>query len=302
LSHRILAVLAPALLTLFFAGCGSDSSTSTGGSRSAATPRPSASGAHPSGAAAPQYCAQNLDPKCTPGSYVGPFVSLSAGGGYWDDNGNPVDGGPIGADGSTGNKLSQEYCAQNENPACPVGSYVAPNAIKNPDGSHTYVTCEGTICTNPNHGGADPPGEWGPEGQPVDGGPIGADGSTGNNLSHEYCAQNESPACPVGSYVGPNAIENPDGTNSFVPCEGTICTNPNHGGGDPPAVDNPPGSGDCEGTICTNPNHGAGTDPSENGGAEMPNPNGDGSVVPCEGTICTNPNHGGGDDSDESAG
>lgn len=27
----------------------------------------------------------------------------------------------------------------------------------------------------------------------------------------------------------------------------------------------------------------------------MPNPNGDGSMVPCEGTICTNPNHGGGD-------
>ncbi|BBZ09326.1 hypothetical protein MDOR_34950 [Mycolicibacterium doricum] len=28
----------------------------------------------------------------------------------------------------------------------------------------------------------------------------------------------------------------------------------------------------------------------------MPNPNGDGSMVPCEGTICTNPNHGAGDD------
>jgi hypothetical protein len=27
----------------------------------------------------------------------------------------------------------------------------------------------------------------------------------------------------------------------------------------------------------------------------MPNPNGDGSMVPCEGTICTNPNHGAGD-------
>ncbi|SLI35670.1 Uncharacterised protein [Mycobacteroides abscessus subsp. abscessus] len=50
----------------------------------------------------------------------------------------------------------------------------------------------------------------------------------------------------------------------------------------------------CEGTICTNPNHGAGPDPAENGGAEMPNPNGDGGQVPCEGTICTNPNHGAG--------
>src|SRR5690242_3046249 len=62
---------------------------------------------------------------------------------------------------------------------------------------------------------------------------------------------------------------------------------------------NPNGDGSmvpCEGTICTNPNHGAGDDPDENGGAVMPNPNGDGSDVPCEGTICTNPNHGAGDD------
>ncbi|ORV07783.1 hypothetical protein AWC04_02955 [Mycolicibacterium fallax] len=64
---------------------------------------------------------------------------------------------------------------------------------------------------------------------------------------------------------------------------------------------NPNGDGTevpCEGTICTNPNHGAGTDPAENGGAEMPNPNGDGSEVPCEGTVCTNPNHGAGDPED----
>lgn len=57
-----------------------------------------------------------------------------------------------------------------------------------------------------------------------------------------------------------------------------------------------PGSdtSDCEGTVCTNPNHGAGPNPDENGGAVMPNPNGDGSQVPCEGTVCTNPNHGAG--------
>jgi hypothetical protein len=47
----------------------------------------------------------------------------------------------------------------------------------------------------------------------------------------------------VGSYVAPDAIENPDGSNSFVICEGTICTNPNHGG-DSPDVDN----GDDAGT------------------------------------------------------
>jgi hypothetical protein len=66
-----------------------------------------------------------------------------------------------------------------------------------------------------------------------------------------------------------------------------------------PMMPNPNGDGSmvpCEGTICTNPNHGAGDNPADNGGAVMPNPNGDGSSVPCEGTICTNPNHGAGDD------
>ena len=69
-----------------------------------------------------------------------------------------------------------------------------------------------------------------------------------------------------------------------------------------PMMPNPNGDGSmvpCEGTICTNPNHGAGEDPADNGGAEMPNPNGDGSAVPCEGTICTNPNHGAGEDDGE---
>ncbi len=38
---------------------------------------------------------------------------------------------------------------------------------------------------------------------------------------------------------------------------------------------NPNGDGSsvpCEGTICTNPNHGAGTDPDENGGDENATP------------------------------
>ncbi|WP_414731674.1 hypothetical protein [Williamsia sp.] len=91
--------------------------------------------------------------------------------------------------------------------------------------------------------------------------------------------------------------------SSGTPCEGTVCTNPNHGGGDDPAANggavmpNPNGDGSnvpCEGTVCTNPNHGGGGDPAANGGAVMPNPNGDRSNVPCEGTVCTNPNHGAG--------
>ncbi len=59
--------------------------------------------------------------------------------------------------------------------------------------------------------------------------PPAADGSTGNDVSPEYCATNQDPACPVGSFVGPDAIPNPNGDGSFVPCEGTICTNPNYG-------------------------------------------------------------------------
>nr|WP_296773699.1 hypothetical protein [Rhodococcus sp. (in: high G+C Gram-positive bacteria)] len=99
-------------------------------------------------------------------------------------------------------------------------------------------------------------------------GQQGADGSTGNNLTPQYCANNQDPGCPAGSYnPDPNGIPNPNGDGSIVPCEGTICTNPNSG---------------------------AGTDPQENGGTDMQNPNGDGTDVPCEGTICTNPNNGGG--------
>lgn len=66
-----------------------------------------------------------------------------------------------------------------------------------------------------------------------------ADGSTGNDLSPQYCAQNEDPGCPVGTYVGPDAIPNPNGDGSYVPCEGTICTNPDHGAGPDPDPTDP---------------------------------------------------------------
>lgn len=147
------------------------------------------------------YCAHNQDPGCPQGSYVGPYTTMNDSHGAWDGNGNPVKGGPTGADGSTGNGLTQEYCAHNQDPGCPAGSYVAPNAIQDPAGGPGYVTCEGTICTNPNHGAGDEaPGIWDSNGNPINGGPAGADGSTGNNLSAEYCDGNEDPGCPVGSH------------------------------------------------------------------------------------------------------
>lgn len=58
-------------------------------------------------------------------------------------------------------KLSAEYCAKNQDPGCPLGSYVGPNAIPNPNGDGTWVPCEGSICTNPNHGAG--PGNGGPD-------------------------------------------------------------------------------------------------------------------------------------------
>ncbi|WP_083211112.1 mesocentin [Mycolicibacterium porcinum] len=209
-------------------GSGSTSAPTAGGPHKSAKP-----GAVPNPASNAQYCAQNRDPKCPKGSYHGTHVLVAPAGGYWDATGKPVNGGPMGADGSTRNGLTQEYCARNEDPGCPMGSYVAPNAIKNPDGSPSYVVCEGTVCTNPNHGAADPGGFWDANGNPIDGGPMGADGSTRNGLTQEYCARNEDPGCPVGSYVAPNAMRNPDGSPSYVVCEGTVCTNPNHGAADP---------------------------------------------------------------------
>ncbi|AEF39078.1 Mesocentin [Hoyosella subflava DQS3-9A1] len=147
------------------------------------------------------YCAHNQDPACPVGSYVGPHVTVNDNHGHWDASGQPSNGGPTGADGSTGNDLTQEYCAQNQDPGCPMGSYVGPDAIPDPDGSPHYVQCEGTVCTNPNHG-ADTGGYWDASGGAVLGGPTGADGSTGNDLSQDYCAENEDPACPMGSYQG----------------------------------------------------------------------------------------------------
>ncbi|AYF77976.1 hypothetical protein D7D52_33825 [Nocardia yunnanensis] len=96
----------------------------------------------------------------------------------------------------------------------------------------------------------------------------GADGSTGNGLSAEYCAKNQDPGCPRGSYIGPNAIPNPNGDGTWVPCEGSICTNPNHGAGPettPPPVETttppvetttpPPNNDRVEGGACEGDGH-----------------------------------------------
>ncbi|MEV0549065.1 hypothetical protein OG308_17895 [Nocardia salmonicida] len=101
----------------------------------------------------------------------------------------------------------------------------------------------------------------------TDPGQRGADGSTGNNLGAEYCAKNQDPGCPLGSYVGPDAMQNPNGDGTWVPCEGTICTNPNHGAGPgttapaetPAPVEvpstTPQNSGQVEGAPCEGDGH-----------------------------------------------
>lgn len=110
------------------------------------------------------------------------------------------------------------------------------------------------------------------------------------------CSTDSDEKAPTNSQV-------PVSSSSHAPTPRSPGTAPEPGATSTvPMMPNPNGDGSmvpCEGTICTNPNHGAGDDPDENGGAVMPNPNGDGSDVPCEGTICTNPNHGAGDDGDE---
>ncbi|WKG12048.1 hypothetical protein QX204_11500 [Nocardia sp. PE-7] len=98
-------------------------------------------------------------------------------------------------------------------------------------------------------------------------GERGADGSTGNSLGAEYCAKRQDPGCPLGSYVGPDAIENPNGDGTWVPCEGTICTNPDHGAGpgttapaeipapvDVPSI-TPQNSAQVEGAPCEGDGH-----------------------------------------------
>lgn len=51
-------------------------------------------------------------------------------------------------------------------------------------------------------------------------------------------------------------------------------------------------------TVVTSPSDQTSTTPP----IMIPNPNGDGSMVPCEGSICTNPNHGAGEDNQSSYG
>lgn len=148
------AIIGTLGLCLSVVACGAQAPDSSG-SRPSQHATAHQTGSAPADKRTDAYCAQNHDANCAAGTYLGPHAAPGAGAGYWDNNGNPVDGGPVGADGSTGNNVSQEYCARNEDPACPAGSYVGPKAIKNPDGSNSYVPCEGTVCTNPNHGGGD---------------------------------------------------------------------------------------------------------------------------------------------------
>ncbi|MEC4615566.1 response regulator [Tsukamurella tyrosinosolvens] len=151
--NTILAAVAAAAALVALAGCGDDP-TPTAPSTSSSAHASSQSSANPA--------AGNQTP-ANPGNATAPptaphqTTTHAAPAGSWDRSGNPVNGGPRGADGSTGNGLTKGYCAKNQDPACPSGSYVGPNAILSPDGSGNYVPCAGTVCTNPNHGGGDNP-------------------------------------------------------------------------------------------------------------------------------------------------
>ena len=236
------------------------------------------------------FCSHNQDKRCPVGSYVGPFTGYHDKHGYWDAQGKPINGGPVGADGSTNNNLTQEYCARNEDPGCPIGSYVGPNAQRDPRGGPHYVKCEGTICTNPNHGaGTDPRtnggdntavGVWDANGNPIAGGPRGADGSTGNNLTQQYCATNQSPACPAGSYVQP---EQRSANNPPEPGQNNM-QGPNNQGPPEPGQNNMQGpnnndnGGDQQGPPEPGQNDMQGPNSNDNGGDQQgpPEPNNEG--------------------------
>ena len=68
-------------------------------------------------------------------------------------------------------------------------------------------------------------------------------------------------------------MPNPNGDGSMVPCEGTICTNPNHGAGDYPEGDAPPEPGQNE-------MQGPSDAPPEPGQGEMQGPEADGPPEP----------------------
>lgn len=236
--RRLIGVLAAVLaVVLIVGGCTSKDSTTASKSTSSAAAKGDQRAAGWDAAGKPvdggpagadgstgnnlsrDYCAHNQSPKCPTGSYVGQHTSYHGKHGGWDADGNPVNGGPVGANGATNANLTQEYCARNQNPSCPKGSYVGPNAQKDPKGGPHYVQCRGTVCTNPNHGaGVDPGtnggnreavGVWDVNGNPIAGGPRGADGSTGNNLTRLYCTVTLDARCPLGSYAPPPPARGP---------------------------------------------------------------------------------------------
>ena len=135
--------------------------------------------------------------------------------GGWDANGNPVNGGPVGANGATNANLTQEYCARNQDPACPKGNYVGPNAQKDPKGGPHYVQCQGTVCTNPNHGAGTDPGTNGGDSSVIGVWDVNGNPIAGGRGARRFHRQQPDPAvlqatldarCPLGSYVAPRPL------------------------------------------------------------------------------------------------
>ncbi|MDM2136019.1 hypothetical protein PP332_22510, partial [Mycobacteroides abscessus] len=100
------AIIGTLGLCLSVVACGAQAPDSSG-SRPSQHATAHQTGSAPADKRTDAYCAQNHDANCAAGTYLGPHAAPGAGAGYWDNNGNPVDGGPVGADGSTGNNVSQ---------------------------------------------------------------------------------------------------------------------------------------------------------------------------------------------------
>lgn len=110
------------------------------------------------------------------------------------------------------------------------------------------------------------------EEQPTTSAPAGATTSTRDGSTPESTPGIPAPQRPPTTSV--SMMPNPNGDGSMVPCEGTICTNPNHGAGDDPYGDAPLEPGQTE-------MQGPGEDaPLEPGETEMRGPGVDGPPEP----------------------
>lgn len=131
MNRRLALISAILAAPLLFSGCGSSSSNPSPTTSQSATAATATTAASPTSAPVVTSSAAEQMPGMThnapaPAQHPTTAPQPVPAQGSWDNAGNPVNGGPSGADGSTGNNLTRTYCTHNQDPACPAGVYVGP--------------------------------------------------------------------------------------------------------------------------------------------------------------------------------